>query len=295
MIKDLIKFLGKLFTVILIVVILWNIYDIRMNMINNQEIIGKESGLTNQILLNIYKQLNNLKIENKLLNYEIRGVENDVPNKIENKLKQIKLNQEELEQKMVNGSVIVYSIRQLGIGSGTVIKKTKNEMYILTCYHVIADFYTEKDVLPTEKITIAYDTLVYPVDIIKIDKEQDLALLKAYVNDENLEVIKLAENNPKQGDTVYTVGNPLGVTRNISKGILSSYLEGEDYNKVFRKFYIVDALCVFGNSGGGLYNENAELIGIPSNVPSYGLGSVVTNMGMCISLDVIKEFLKDVE
>ena len=237
-----------------------------------------------------------LKSYNSVNDYTIKGIDEklkELDKLITTFPEKLKLNREQLEKKMINGSITVYSIRQKGMGSGTVIKKTFDSMYILTCYHVIDAYYEEKDVLPTEKITIKYNNVTYAVDIIKTDAAHDLALLKVYFNDPNLEEIKLAKTNPKQGDVVYTVGNPMGAPRNISKGILSNYQEVND-DGITLKFYVVDALCVFGNSGGGLYNENAEFIGVPARVPSYGLGAVVTNMGLCISLDTVKEFIKGV-
>lgn len=250
----------------------WVIYDIRKEIKYNEEASRREIKNNDQILLDIYRKLDSLERKDK----------------IKREL------QEKLEKKMLNGSVTIYSIREKGMGSGTVIKKTFNRMYILTCHHVIADYFTEENVLPTEKITVSYNSVIYSADIIKHDESQDLALLEVYFNDPNLEEIKLADNSPKKGDIVYTVGNPMGARRNISKGIISNYLEEKDNENILVKFYIVDALCVFGNSGGGLYNENAELIGVPSRVPAYGFGAVVTNMGMCISLETIKDFIKDV-
>lgn len=253
---------------------IWIVYDIRKEIKYNEEASQRQIKNNDQILLDIYRKLDSLERKDAVK----------------------KSLQEKLETKMLKGSVAVYSIRQKGMGSGTVIKKTFNTMHILTCYHVIADYFTEENVLPTEKITVNYNFITYAVDVLKVDKAHDLALLKAYFNDPNLEEIKIADNTPKKGDIVYTVGNPMGSMRNISKGILSNYIDSFDEEEnVTLQFYVVDALCIFGNSGGALYNEKAELIGVPARVPGYGFGAVVTNMGLCVSLDTIKEFLKGVE
>jgi len=303
------------------------IYDIRREIQTNKDFAQKQLNANDQIIKEAFRQLKNLKSEDKLIYYQMDKDYNDlsdnikntsdtleqklktsekieqerdfnivqqVPKQIENKFIEKKVTKEMIEKHILNGSVIVYSIRELGMGSGTVVKKTKDSMYILTCYHVIGDYYTEKNVLSVEKITVSYDYVIYPVDIIKTDENNDLALLKVYTNDSKLEEIKLAKNTPKKGDTIYTVGNPMGSERNISKGILSNYIEFISEKNNLRKFYIVDALTIFGNSGGGLYNEYGELIGVPSNVPTYGFGSAVTNMGMCIELGTIKDFIKDV-
>lgn len=277
--------LTKILFIVLGIVAMLNSICIMRNIYN-------EIKISKDLSLESVNSITILATQVRKLKDEIVDIKNNIPNEINKINNEKKLNREQLEKKMLNGSVTVYSIRQKGMGSGTIIKKTSNSMYILTCYHVIADYFTEKNVTPLEKITIGYDTVVYAVDIIKTDEAQDLALLKAYVNDPSLEEIKLSSIKPKKGDTVYIVGNPMGSMRNISVGILSNYVE-EMMNNVLRKIYVVDALCVFGNSGGSLYNENAELIGVPSNVPGYGLGSVVTNMGICISLDSVRDFLKE--
>ena len=82
----------------------------------------------------------------------------------------------------------------------------------------------------------------------------------------------------------------MGVPKHISKGILSNIVTTKE-DGVNLEFYVTDSLCIFGNSGGGLYNESAELIGVPALVLAYNKVSAVTNMGFCISLDTIKKFL----
>jgi len=190
--------------------------------------------------------------------------------------------------RLLNASVLI--VNGFGEGSGTVIKKTDTEMYILTCYHVVEG---------TDVVSVGYNKtdktgriggmVIFAGEVIKTDIDNDLALVKTFVVDNNLEVVTLAKNEPKRGDTVYTVGNPLGIPRNISKGILSNKIDG---------FYITDALTTFGNSGGGLFNRDGELIGVPIKVPVYGMTNDYlpvpeSSLGHSISLPIIKEFLKD--
>jgi S1-C subfamily serine protease len=196
---------------------------------------------------------------------------------------------------ILRGSVIVFGLR--GLGSGTVINVNQGETYILTCAHVIADV-VEANL--TEKSKVAYIPFVgyiqddekgyqivdvrYGADIVKYDAVNDMALLKIYFIDSNFDVIGIANEAPKQGDTVYSVGNSMGVLRTLSKGILSNHKEG---------FYFSDNTTTFGNSGGGLYNENGELIGIPSNVMGYSFfGIPESSLGLSIDLYRIKEFLR---
>jgi S1-C subfamily serine protease len=187
-----------------------------------------------------------------------------------------------------------------GEGAGTIIKKTETNMYILTCYHVIAgilDYQTNFGI--KMEATVGYSKtnesnnivgmIAYKVDIIKSDEDSDLALLKVSVIDKYLEEITIAETEPNLGETVYSIGSPLGLLRTISKGILSHKEDG---------FYYSDNTTTFGNSGGGLYNSKGELIGVPSNVTGYqGGGDFIpeSSLGLSRDLQTIHQFLNGVE
>jgi len=208
-------------------------------------------------------------------------------------------------KRIINGSVFVKGLE--GLGAGTIIKKTDTSMYILTAYHVIRFNAELKELDIPMAVSICYmknneknefsGMTVYAADIIKYDKEKDLALLKTEVIDINLETIHLAEKEPEKGDTVFSVGNPLSLYRTVSKGILS--------NKIGTK-YVTDNTITFGNSGGGLYNKKGELIGVPVQVIGYHSGhdfdddnkplSVPeSSLGFSVNLSTIKEFLKGMD
>jgi S1-C subfamily serine protease len=206
--------------------------------------------------------------------------------------------------KILRGDVAVMSL--FGSGAGTIVKKTDKEMYVLTCYHVIEEIvkfnnsgfpitavvgYTLDETGDSESLK---SFVSYSATVAKYDEKVDLALLKVNYSDPNLEEIKIAENEPKKGDTVYSVGSPLGLLRTVSKGILANKIEG---------FFVCENVTTFGNSGGGLYNKDGELIGVPSNVMGYagGLdkeGKVTfvpeSSLGLSRDLPTIKEFLKGV-
>ena len=92
----------------------------------------------------------------------------------------------------------------------------------------------------------------------------------------------------ERGDTVYAVGNPRGLDASISKGIVSSTTRmikvswaGDDV-----PFYQVDAAINSGNSGGALYNDVGQLIGLPDASAGGGLG-------LAIPVDLIRKFLNE--
>ena len=204
---------------------------------------------------------------------------------------------------IINGSVFVNDF--MGMGSGTIIKTTKRCTYVLTCAHVVAKFkeFQDKGYMITG--ALGYNKtgrnnditgmVLYPYEILKYDEEVDLALLRIFEVDKNLNVIKIAVNEPVKGDLIFSVGNPLGMMRTLSKGILANKVEG---------YYITDNTITFGNSGGGLYNGSGELIGVPARVPGYSVEQKKDNevtvlgvipesgLGESIDLQTIKEFLR---
>ncbi|NCB29796.1 MAG: PDZ domain-containing protein, partial [Clostridia bacterium] len=93
------------------------------------------------------------------------------------------------------------------------------------------------------------------------------------------------------GDQVYAIGNPLGVlTSSVSQGIISGLdrsITVQDHSMTLMQ---TDAAVNPGNSGGGLFNTNGELIGIV-NAKSYGLD--VEGIGFAIPMDSAKPILMD--
>ena len=163
--KNINKILLNVLIVLVVIIAFTMIYDIKREIAYNDD----------PILLDIHKRIDSLEKKDIIK-------------------KQL---QEKLEKKMLDSSVTVYSVRQKGMGSGTVIKKTWNATYILTCYHVISAYF-EEELPDAEKITIGYNNVLYPVDVLKIDKEHDLALLKVYFNDPNLVAVNLAKENQEK-------------------------------------------------------------------------------------------------
>jgi S1-C subfamily serine protease len=205
--------------------------------------------------------------------------------------------------KIIRGDVLVMGI--FGSGAGTVIKKTENTMYVLTCYHVVDDIIKLNEGGLKVNAIVGYSLgetgdidnlksfVSFSAEVIKSDEENDLALLKVNYSDPNLSEIKIAEQEPQKGDTVYSVGSPLGLLRNVSKGILANKIEG---------FFVCENVTTFGNSGGGLYNKDGDLIGVPSNVMGYkggldkdGKDTFIpeSSLGLSRDLKTIKNFLGD--
>lgn len=161
-----------------------------------------------------------------------------------------------------------------GAGSGVVVSK---DGYIVTCAHVISG---------ASKIGVTTsDSRKYIAKVVGSDSTSDIALLK--ISAVNLTPATFADSDSiQQGEKVYAVGNPEGTFANsITSGIVSaksrkisvtvnddsgsedSYSDmfGEMRGQTKRTTMNViqtDASVSPGNSGGGLFNESGQLIGI---------------------------------
>ena len=141
-------------------------------------------------------------------------------------------------------------------GSGFIIT---DDGYIVTNYHVIEDAY--KGGYPVT--VIMYDETAYEAEIVGFDESNDVALLK--IDAEGLNAAQMGESSDLVvGQTVYTVGNPLGtLSYTMTSGIVSALdrtisTDTTDAVTVFQ----IDAAVNSGNSGGPVYNEAGQVIGV---------------------------------
>jgi serine protease DegS/serine protease DegQ len=143
------------------------------------------------------------------------------------------------------------------LGSGVIVSA---DGYVVTNNHVIQG--------AEEIAVVLYDGRVVNARVIGGDAETDLAVLK--IDSSNLPSITIADKNPLNvGDVVLAIGNPFGIGRTVTMGIVSAL--GRQLNKsVYEDFIQTDAAINRGNSGGALVNAYGELVGINSEVLTPG-------------------------
>ncbi|NCP83315.1 MAG: trypsin-like peptidase domain-containing protein [Bacteroidetes bacterium] len=91
-------------------------------------------------------------------------------------------------------------------------------------------------------------------EIVNYDKDLDYIIFKISNSGfNNFKPVKFAVINPKIGEDCFAIGNPRGLTQTLSKGIISGY-RGE--------YIQTTAQITNGSSGGALFNNNGEVIGI---------------------------------
>jgi len=126
------------------------------------------------------------------------------------------------------------------------------------------------------------------VKIVALDEHMDLALLKIEEQiDIDIPQLIIGDSTKlKEGDTVFTIGNPMGLERSTSQGIVSKV------NRAFtgRLYVQTTAPISPGNSGGPLFNERGEVIGVTNMGYVY-----LDGLGFAVPSVYVKEFLDNVE
>lgn len=107
-------------------------------------------------------------------------------------------------------------------------------------------------------------TKKYRVKILIVDENKDVAILQVTDPDVTFDMeAKLSDDPVYRGDTVYHVGNPKGLEATVSKGIVSHNHRENPMGLRKQFYYQIDfAGAAPGSSGGAVYNESQELIGI---------------------------------
>lgn len=138
-----------------------------------------------------------------------------------------------------------------GAGSGVILSE---DGYIITCAHVIDG--------SSQIVVILSNGTKYDATVIGSDTENDIAVLKIDAKGLTPAVIGSSDKSVV-GEAVIAVGNPLGsLGGTVTSGIISALDREISVEGVDMILMQTDASVSPGNSGGGLFNSYAELIGI---------------------------------
>ena len=163
----------------------------------------------------------------------------------------------------------VATINDVGFihGSGTILyNKAGQRMVVITAAHVVRGFEEYKENL---SIKTTYDKIIRPMEVRKIDDFQDLAIIVGLAPElEDGPSARIANGPPNIGEDVWAIGCPRGVEFVVTKGVLSHYtiekvaLDEEETMFIERQLYRFSADIIYGNSGGGLFDNNGNFIGV---------------------------------
>ncbi len=165
----------------------------------------------------------------------------------------------------VQGSVVEVRVQGSGFlqqssqGSGVVIRSSG---LIVTNYHVVGTADT------VEVITASGQSIT--AHVIAKDQDEDLAILRPLSTaGTSVDLIDDSGSPPKSGTTAFALGSPFGLQNTVTAGVVSAYRQDDG-----RPIIQFDAPVNPGNSGGGLFDIEGKLVGIPTAIRSPVDGNV---------------------
>jgi S1-C subfamily serine protease len=161
---------------------------------------------------------------------------------------------------------------------------------ILTNWHVVSG---------ASKITVGLGPhKTVEAHLVGDDPSEDIALLSIPTNGLTLHPLTLGDSSTVQiGDPVLTIGNPFGLERSLTTGVISG-LERRitaPNGAIIDGALQIDAPINPGNSGGPLLSERGEVIGINSQLETGGSGDGSVGVGFAIPIDTVKRELPSLE
>lgn len=181
------------------------------------------------------------------------------------------------------GEGVVLVSTPSGLGSGFFITK---EGHVITNFHVI-EGETRIAVTVFRELGDEFKRQKYEdVNIVATNPFMDLALLQVELPDGFTPTITYLDTDDDliEGDPVFAIGNPLGLERTVSEGIISRKSRVDE-----GLLYIQTTTQINpGNSGGPLFNNRGEVIGVTNMKISFAEG-----LGFAIPTRYVVDFLKN--
>lgn len=156
--------------------------------------------------------------------------------------------------------------------------------YLVTNYHVVD---------AVAEINVQFnDGRITEPEIVGVDAETDLALLRVDMGD--IPAIPLGSSTQiRVGDVVMAIGNPYGMGRSVTQGIISATGRAEIDLNTFENYIQTDAAINAGNSGGALVNVRGQLIGINTAVLQQDTGT--EGIGFAIPVDLVRGVVEELK
>ena len=215
-----------------------------------------------------------------------------IPNEVIRRLRG-RLTAEDLKQLKVDaqtGEVLLFQ----GLGSGTIVNSNG---YIITNRHVVlvSDDRTGGVKIANAAYVTLSDKREFKAQVLGVDEKTDIAVLK--INEKNLPFARFADSDKcRVGDTVFAIGNPLGVGMTVTSGIVSGLSRSDTgVELAYQDFIQTDASINAGNSGGPLIDFEGRIIGMNTMIRTVsgreggniGIGfSIPSNLISDVALDL---------
>ncbi|HSO75001.1 MAG TPA: trypsin-like peptidase domain-containing protein, partial [Blastocatellia bacterium] len=173
-----------------------------------------------------------------------------------------------------------------GSGSGSIIDEKGD---ILTNYHVVQG---------ASQLEVQVENDKFPATLVGTDRDNDLAIIRIQVPPSyRLTPVKLGSSQGLQvGQKVLAIGNPFGLQRTLTTGIISGLerpLRDSAAKRTINGAIQTDAAINQGNSGGPLLNSKGEMIGINTAIQSVAGGGSI-GIGFAVPVDIAKRIIPEI-
>ena len=167
------------------------------------------------------------------------------------------------------------------LGSGFVIDRAG---HIVTNFHVVRG---------ATAIQVSFSNNErYRAKLVGSDPSTDIAVLKVSVPSSALKALPLGDSDAvRVGDQVIAIGNPFGLDRSVTAGIVSAVQRRIEAPNNLSIAHVIqtDAALNHGNSGGPLLNAQGEVIGVNAQIETGGTSQGNVGIGFAIPINTVKD------
>ena len=174
---------------------------------------------------------------------------------------------------------------QRALGSGFVLDKAG---HIVTNFHVVRG---------ATAIQVSFSNNErFKAKLVGVDPSTDIAVLQVEVKARALKALPLGNSDGvRVGDQVIAIGNPFGLDRSVTAGIVSAVQRRiEAPNRLSISHVIqTDAALNHGNSGGPLLNAQGEVVGVNAQIETGGASQGNVGIGFAIPINTVKDVVAE--
>jgi S1-C subfamily serine protease len=170
---------------------------------------------------------------------------------------------------------------QRALGSGFVIDKAG---HIVTNYHVVRG---------ANAIQVSFSNNErFKAKLVGVDPSTDIAVLKVRVKASALKALPLGNSDDVEvGDQVIAIGNPFGLDRSVTAGIVSAVQRRIEAPNQLSITHVIqtDAALNHGNSGGPLLDAQGRVVGVNAQIETGGVSQGNVGIGFAIPINTVKD------
>jgi S1-C subfamily serine protease len=174
---------------------------------------------------------------------------------------------------------------QRALGSGFVIDKAG---HIVTNYHVVRG---------ANSIQVSFSNNErIKAKVVGEDPSTDVAVLKVGVRSRALKPLPLGNSDSARvGDQVIAIGNPFGLDRSVTAGIVSAVQRRIEAPNALSISHVIqtDAALNHGNSGGPLLNAQGQVIGVNAQIETGGASQGNVGIGFAIPINTVRDVVAE--